>query len=183
MLSRVAGAVGAMAPSIGVKAPPPLRILLLLACSSSTESLPGAGPSGPARLKLDGHRSSPSAGVLHADRCSRRDRQGRDARCGDARDGQEIHGARRRGRGPGRRRAPAGIPDADFEAAGATVAATAKEALQGRRHRAQGAPPGARRAAGCKPGALVIAIMDPYGQDAALQALAGGAGRRPSPWS
>src|SRR5215831_390725 len=62
-----------------------------------------------------------------------------------------------------------GIPDAEFTAAGATVAAgAAKDAdivLKVRR-------PSASELAGYKRGALVIAIMDPYGQDAALKALA-----------
>jgi proton-translocating NAD(P)+ transhydrogenase subunit alpha len=62
-----------------------------------------------------------------------------------------------------------GIPDADFTAAGAIVAAGAvKDAdvvLKVRR-------PAAAELAGCKKGALVIAIMDPYGNEAALKALA-----------
>ena len=62
-----------------------------------------------------------------------------------------------------------GIPDADFTAAGAIVAAGAvKDAdvvLKVRR-------PAAAELAGCKKGALVIAIMDPYGNEAALKTLA-----------
>src|SRR5262245_16448316 len=62
-----------------------------------------------------------------------------------------------------------GIPDADFVAAGAAVAAGAvKDAdvvLKVRR-------PSASELAGYKKGALVIAIMDPYGADAALKAMA-----------
>jgi NAD(P) transhydrogenase subunit alpha len=62
-----------------------------------------------------------------------------------------------------------GIPDGDFVAAGATVAAGAvKDAdvvLKVRR-------PSAAELAGVKKGALVIAIMDPYGNEAALKALA-----------
>src|SRR5262250_1771685 len=62
-----------------------------------------------------------------------------------------------------------GIPDAEFTAAGATVGNGAlKEAdvvLKVRR-------PAAAELAGCKKGALVIAIMDPYGQEAALKPLA-----------
>ncbi len=64
-----------------------------------------------------------------------------------------------------------GLNDADFEAAGARLAASnadvVKDAdiiLSVRR------PDGL---SGLKPGALAIAIMDPYGQDAALKALAG----------
>src|SRR6266699_1267861 len=62
-----------------------------------------------------------------------------------------------------------GIPDAEFTAAGATVTDGAlKDAdvvLKVRR-------PAASELAGYKRGALVIAIMDPYGQDAALKAMA-----------
>src|ERR1700747_2110195 len=62
-----------------------------------------------------------------------------------------------------------GIPDAEFTAAGATVTNGAlKEAdvvLKVRR-------PAASELAGYKRGALVIAIMDPYGEDAALKAMA-----------
>ena len=62
-----------------------------------------------------------------------------------------------------------GIPDAEFTAAGATVAAgAAKDAdvvLKVRR-------PTDAELAGYKSGALVLAIMDPYGNDAALAALA-----------
>jgi proton-translocating NAD(P)+ transhydrogenase subunit alpha len=62
-----------------------------------------------------------------------------------------------------------GIPDADFIAAGATVAngvlRNADVVLKVRR-------PSAAELAGYKKGALVIAIMDPYGEDAALQAMA-----------
>ena len=61
-----------------------------------------------------------------------------------------------------------GIPDADFSAAGATVAPGAtKDAdivLKVRR-------PTAAELKGYKPGAIVIAIMDPYGNDAALKAM------------
>jgi NAD(P) transhydrogenase subunit alpha len=62
-----------------------------------------------------------------------------------------------------------GILDADYEAAGATVAAGAvKDAdivLKVRR-------PSAAELATYKKGALVVAIMDPYGNDAALKAMA-----------
>src|SRR5438034_2319090 len=62
-----------------------------------------------------------------------------------------------------------GIPDAEFTAAGATVTNGAlKDAdvvLKVRR-------PAASELAGYKKGALVIAIMDPYGEDAALKAMA-----------
>src|SRR5215467_130752 len=62
-----------------------------------------------------------------------------------------------------------GIPDAEFAAAGATVTeAAAKDAdvvLKVRR-------PAASELARYKKGALVIAMMDPYGEDAALKAMA-----------
>src|SRR6266852_435213 len=62
-----------------------------------------------------------------------------------------------------------GIPDAEFTAAGATVTNGAlKDAdvvLKVRR-------PAASELANYKKGALVIAVMDPYGQDAALKAMA-----------
>jgi NAD(P) transhydrogenase subunit alpha len=62
-----------------------------------------------------------------------------------------------------------GIPDADFAAAGAAVVADAvKDAdvvLKVRR-------PSASELAAYKKGALVFAIMDPYGNDAAIQAMA-----------
>jgi NAD(P) transhydrogenase subunit alpha len=62
-----------------------------------------------------------------------------------------------------------GIPDADFAAAGATVTAGAANGadivLKVRR-------PSAAELSGYKKGAIVIAIMDPYGNDAALKALA-----------
>jgi NAD(P) transhydrogenase subunit alpha len=61
-----------------------------------------------------------------------------------------------------------GILDADYAAAGATVADAAKNAdviLKVRR-------PNEAEIAGYKAGALVIAIMDPFGNDAALAAMA-----------
>jgi NAD(P) transhydrogenase subunit alpha len=62
-----------------------------------------------------------------------------------------------------------GIPDADFTGAGATVSQDAvKDAdvvLRVRR-------PNAAELAACKKGALIIAIMDPYGNEAALKAMA-----------
>src|SRR6187401_1004733 len=63
-----------------------------------------------------------------------------------------------------------GIPDAEFEAAGARVAdGVTKDAdivLKVRR-------PAANELTDYKKGALVIAIMDPYGNDAALKQMAG----------
>ena len=62
-----------------------------------------------------------------------------------------------------------GVPDSEFTAAGASVAADAvKDAdivIKVKR-------PEARELGGYKRGALVIAIMDPYGNDAALKTLA-----------
>jgi H+-translocating NAD(P) transhydrogenase subunit alpha len=62
-----------------------------------------------------------------------------------------------------------GVPDAEFAAAGATVSADAvKDAdivVKVKR-------PEASELAGYKRGALVMAIMDPYGNDAALKAMA-----------
>ena len=62
-----------------------------------------------------------------------------------------------------------GLPDSEFTAAGATVSADAvKDAdivIKVKR-------PEASELANYKRGALVIAIMDPYGNDAALKAMA-----------
>jgi len=68
--------------------------------------------------------------------------------------------------------AKAGITDADFEAAGASVAASAADALKDADVVLKVRRPAEGELSGAKPGALVIAIMDPYGQDAALKALA-----------
>jgi len=68
--------------------------------------------------------------------------------------------------------AKAGITDAEFEAAGASVAASATEALKDADIVLKVRRPAADELSGAKPGALVIAIMDPYGQDAALKSLA-----------
>jgi len=66
----------------------------------------------------------------------------------------------------------AGIPDAEFEAAGASIAKTAKDALKDADVILKVRRPAEGELKGVKPGALVIAIMDPYGQEAALKALA-----------
>ena len=62
-----------------------------------------------------------------------------------------------------------GLPDADFQAAGATVgsqvAADADIVLKVRR-------PSADEMKGYRKGALVLAIMDPYGNEAAVKAMA-----------
>ncbi|MCG7394363.1 Re/Si-specific NAD(P)(+) transhydrogenase subunit alpha [Microvirga sp. ACRRW] len=66
----------------------------------------------------------------------------------------------------------AGITDAEFEAAGAVVAATREEALKDADVVLKVRRPADGELSGAKPGALLIAIMDPYGQDAALKSLA-----------
>jgi len=66
----------------------------------------------------------------------------------------------------------AGLPDAEFEAAGASVATSAEDALKDADVVLKVRRPAEGELAGVKPGALVIAIMDPYGQDAALKSLA-----------
>jgi NAD(P) transhydrogenase subunit alpha len=68
--------------------------------------------------------------------------------------------------------AEAGVPDADFEAAGATVAASAEEALRDADIVLKVRRPNEAELKSIKPGAIVVAIMDPYGQDAALRAMA-----------
>jgi len=62
-----------------------------------------------------------------------------------------------------------GILDADYTAAGATVSA---DAVNGADIVLQVRRPAAAELARVQKGALVIAIMDPYGQDAALKAMA-----------
>jgi NAD(P) transhydrogenase subunit alpha len=62
-----------------------------------------------------------------------------------------------------------GILDADYAAAGATVSA---DAVNGADIVLQVRRPAAAELAKVQKGALVIAIMDPYGQDAALKAMA-----------
>ena len=76
--------------------------------------------------------------------------------------GAEVAVARGAGAG-------SGIPDVDFEAAGATVGDGAESdadiVLRVRR-------PSGSEVGSYKKGAIVVAIMDPYGNDAALRALA-----------
>ncbi|HEY6259765.1 MAG TPA: HD domain-containing protein, partial [Xanthobacteraceae bacterium] len=62
-----------------------------------------------------------------------------------------------------------GIPDAEFTAAGASVSA---DAVNGADVVLRVRRPGAAELAACKRGALVIAIMDPYGNEAALKTMA-----------
>ena len=65
-----------------------------------------------------------------------------------------------------------GLPDDDFAKAGATVEDTAAATLAGADIVIAVRRPAAATLSGVNKGALVIAIMDPYGQDAALKALA-----------
>jgi H+-translocating NAD(P) transhydrogenase subunit alpha len=66
-----------------------------------------------------------------------------------------------------------GIRDADYEAAGAVIAQTAAEALKGADLVLAVRRPSEAVLAHSKNGASVIAIMDPYGHEAALGAFAG----------
>ena len=68
--------------------------------------------------------------------------------------------------------AKAGFPDAEFEAAGAVIAPSREDALRDSDIVLKVRRPAEGELAGAKPGALVVAIMDPYGQDAALKSLA-----------
>ncbi len=68
--------------------------------------------------------------------------------------------------------AKAGFPDAEFEAAGAVIAPSREDALRDSDIVLKVRRPADGELAGVKPGALVVAIMDPYGQDAALKSLA-----------
>src|SRR6185312_2136899 len=65
-----------------------------------------------------------------------------------------------------------GMLDADYEAMGATIAPNAAEAAKDADIVLKVRRPTAEEAAAYKKGALVIAIMDPYGNEAALSALA-----------
>src|ERR1700686_1139376 len=62
-----------------------------------------------------------------------------------------------------------GLPDSEFTAAGATVS---DDALKDADIVIKVKRPGVSELANYKRGALVIAIMDPYGNDAALKAMA-----------
>ena len=65
-----------------------------------------------------------------------------------------------------------GILDSDFVAAGATIAPSAADALNGAEVVLKVRRPTEAELSSYKPGALVLAIMDPYGNDAALAAMA-----------
>jgi H+-translocating NAD(P) transhydrogenase subunit alpha len=66
----------------------------------------------------------------------------------------------------------AGVTDQDFEAAGAAIAASAEEALRDADIVLKVRRPAEGELKGAKPGALLVGIMDPYGQDQALKGLA-----------
>jgi NAD(P) transhydrogenase subunit alpha len=65
-----------------------------------------------------------------------------------------------------------GIPDADYETAGATIAPGAAETVADADVVLKVRRPGTAELSGYKRGAAVIAIMDPFSQDDALRALA-----------
>ncbi|RDJ19747.1 Re/Si-specific NAD(P)(+) transhydrogenase subunit alpha [Bosea caraganae] len=65
-----------------------------------------------------------------------------------------------------------GITDADYTAAGATVTASAAEALAGAAIVLKVRRPSEAEAAALPAGALVVGIMDPYGNEAAVEGLA-----------
>jgi NAD(P) transhydrogenase subunit alpha len=65
-----------------------------------------------------------------------------------------------------------GVTDADYEAAGARIAADAEATLKDADLVLKVRRPGDAEIGRLKSGTLVIAIMDPYGNDAALQAMA-----------
>jgi NAD(P) transhydrogenase subunit alpha len=66
----------------------------------------------------------------------------------------------------------AGITDQEFAAAGAMIEPKTKAALKDADVVLKVRRPNAAELAAMKPGALVLAIMDPYGQDEALKAMA-----------
>ncbi|MEN3931180.1 Re/Si-specific NAD(P)(+) transhydrogenase subunit alpha [Microvirga sp. W0021] len=65
-----------------------------------------------------------------------------------------------------------GIPDADYEAAGAKIAKTAKDVFKDADIILKVRRPSAEETKLLKAKSVVIAIMDPYGQDEAVKALA-----------
>jgi NAD(P) transhydrogenase subunit alpha len=66
----------------------------------------------------------------------------------------------------------AGVPDAEFEAAGATIAQSAAEAARDADVVLKVRRPGTGELMAMKSGALVIGIMDPYGHEDAVRAMA-----------
>ena len=65
-----------------------------------------------------------------------------------------------------------GVPDEEYHAAGAEIAATALEAISNADVVLKVRRPAAGELDGLKRGALVVAIMDPYGHENALHAMA-----------
>ncbi|WP_029076682.1 Re/Si-specific NAD(P)(+) transhydrogenase subunit alpha [Kaistia adipata] len=65
------------------------------------------------------------------------------------------------------------IPDAEYAAAGATIAATAAEAVDGADIVLKVRRPEASELSGYRKGALVVATMDPYGHEDAVAGMAG----------
>ena len=65
-----------------------------------------------------------------------------------------------------------GVPDGDYAAAGATVAPSAAEAVKDADVVLKVRRPGAAELSGYKHGALVIAIMDPFGREDEIGAMA-----------
>jgi len=68
--------------------------------------------------------------------------------------------------------AKSGVPDGEYAAAGATVASSASETVKDADIILKVRRPGASELSGYKHGALVIAIMDPFGHDDEIGALA-----------
>jgi NAD(P) transhydrogenase subunit alpha len=68
--------------------------------------------------------------------------------------------------------AKAGVLDQDFESAGARIAGSAKDAVGGAEIVLKVRRPSKAELRDYKPGALVVAIMDPYGNEAALAEMA-----------
>ena len=66
----------------------------------------------------------------------------------------------------------AGIPDGEFEAAGARVEGTTEAVVGGADAILAVRRPTPSALAGCRPGAVVLALMDPFGNEAALAELA-----------
>ncbi|MCC2098631.1 MAG: NAD(P)(+) transhydrogenase (Re/Si-specific) subunit alpha, partial [Hyphomicrobiales bacterium] len=65
-----------------------------------------------------------------------------------------------------------GVTDSEFETAGATIAATAAETVKDADIVLQVRRPSIDALNGAKPGAIVLAVMDPYGNEAEVQKLA-----------
>jgi H+-translocating NAD(P) transhydrogenase subunit alpha len=65
-----------------------------------------------------------------------------------------------------------GIPDGEFEAAGARVEGTTEAVVSGADAILAVRRPTPSALAGCRPGAVVVALMDPFGNEAALAELA-----------